>query len=98
MRSLLSGAVLGLCLLCSCSAPDSRGPRTTGATFPNGGARVFNEVCIFTGRPVDDGTPSAGHEGARIGFCCTMCVAEWDGMDDAAREAAFAEACEGCEG
>lgn len=73
----LAPALLGALLLTGCaSAP-------TGEE-----ATMTQTVCIISGEPAEGG-PSADYLGQSVNFCCDRCKSKWDGMDAAARKAAF---------
>lgn len=47
---------------------------------------VINTVCPIMGGPVKSSITTA-HEGHVIGLCCSDCIAEWDALSAAERDA-----------
>ena len=50
---------------------------------------MLNAKCLVSGEALDAKSPTADYMGGKVGFCCDKCLAKWNGMDDAAKKAAF---------
>ncbi len=50
---------------------------------------ALNTKCLVSGEALDGSGPTADWNGGKVEFCCKDCLAKWNGMDAAAKKAAF---------
>lgn len=70
-------AVLALFAACSSTA--------TAAPAPT----LLKSSCLVSGEPLKADSPTADFGGGKVGFCCSKCLAKWNGMDEAGKKAKF---------
>ena len=74
----ITTALLGLALLVGC---------TTHASHE--APEYVNANCPMMGNPVEEDGGSTEWNGQMIGFCCDKCVAKFEDLDDAGKQAAL---------
>lgn len=53
------------------------------------GQPLLNKVCVVSGEELAADAPTADYRGGKLGFCCEKCLAKWNKLDDAGKQAAF---------
>lgn len=77
-KLLFAVALLAVPFLSGCASKPAPSPTKT-----------LNAVCLISDEALDGSGPTADYMGGKVGFCCKDCAAKWNGMDEAAKKAAF---------
>jgi hypothetical protein len=90
-RMLVAIAVVavGLSAL-AVSAADKAKPEPAKAVKAEKQVEIVNATCPLMGTPMGKTAPenmTRMFKGQRVGFCCEMCLKNWDAMNDADRDA-----------
>ena len=78
-RSMSTFATVGLFLLLSGCASTGNPPTSSPA--------AVNTKCPVTGKSVDTTIATTDFRGNTVGFCCSRCIATWNGLTEADRQA-----------
>lgn len=98
MRFLpLLAVSLGLLAMLTVACGEKKEDQATSAVEADtGDAQFVNIRCPMMGTVIDPAkvTPALTrmHEGAKVGFCCPMCVPKWDDLTDDQKDAKLVEA------
>lgn len=50
----------------------------------------INTQCLVSGEALDANSPTVDYMGKKVGFCCKNCIAKWEKMSDADKQAKLA--------
>ncbi len=78
MKKPLRSFLPALLVLAACASND-QGQST---------AMAMNATCPVSGEALDASSPTTGFHGGTVAFCCKNCLAKFEKMDDAAKQAA----------
>lgn len=53
---------------------------------------TINTQCLVSGEALDASSPTVDYMGKKVGFCCNNCIAKWDKLSDADKQAKLAAA------
>jgi hypothetical protein len=92
-RRFLATAACGLAfLLTACATTHKEDPAQCKAVKP-GEVTSINNMCVIENEdPVDPAITPVVFKGQKIGFCCSGCIKQWNGMTDAQKQAAVEKA------
>ena len=86
---LVSGALfLGACA----SDTKTKSTTTTTTTKTKGSMGVMNSKCPMKGEAIDSDDPTTDYHGQKVAFCCKGCLAKFNKLTDAEKDAKLANA------
>ncbi|MCB9885379.1 MAG: hypothetical protein H6838_07795 [Planctomycetes bacterium] len=78
MKKLLRNLLPALLVLGACASNHGS----------EGAAMAMNKTCPVSGEALEADSPTVDFHGATIAFCCKNCLAKFEKMDEAAKQAA----------